>query len=80
MIDLIADDFKIFCYHTGIDLFELQGKKTAYLASHGQCWRCSEWFHFKALSMPAGKSEPRWFIRYNGYTCKKCHGEFMAGG
>ena len=73
MIDLISDDFKIFCYHTGIDLFEFQGKKVVYLAPHGQCGRCSEWFHFKAMHSYAGKSEPKWPIRYNGYLCKKCH-------
>ena len=73
MIDLITDDFKIFCYHTGIDLFELQGKETEMLAPHGQCDRCSEWFHFKALQAVVGKSIPKWPIRYLGYTCKKCH-------
>ena len=77
-MELISDDFIIFCYHTGRDLFQLQGEKTVYLEPHGQCERCSNWFHFKALQTVAGKSEPKWPIRYNGYTCKKCHREFMA--
>ena len=79
MIDLIPDDFKIFCHQTGIDLFELQGDKTVMFEPHGQCWRCSDWFHFKALHTVPGKSTPKWPIRYKGYTCKKCHREFMAG-
>jgi predicted CxxxxCH...CXXCH cytochrome family protein len=57
----------------------LQGEKTVHLAPHGQCERCSNWFHFKGLQTPAGKSAPKWPIRYLGYTCKKCHREFMAG-
>ena len=79
MIDLIPEDYKIFCHHTGIDLFELQGDKTVHLEPHGQCERCSNWFHFKALHAVTGKSAPKWPIRYLGYTCKKCHREFMAG-
>ena len=76
---LISDDFVVFCYHTGIDLFQLQGEKTVMFAPHGRCDTCDNWFHFKALHTVAGKGTPKWPIRYLGYTCKKCHREFMAG-
>ena len=77
-MDLISDDYIVFCYHTGRDLFQLGGEKTVMFAPHGRCDRCDNWFHFKALQFPAGKSAPRWPIRYNGYTCKPCHKIIMG--
>ena len=77
-MELISDDFKIFCYHTGRDLFQLKNKETVMIAPHGRCDTCDNWFHFKALQTPAGKSAPSYPVRYNGYTCKPCYKELMG--
>ena len=77
-MELIPDEAPVFCYHTGRDLFQEIDGKTVWLAPHGMCDICDQWFHYKALHTPAGKSAPGWNIRYLGYTCKPCFKELMG--
>jgi len=56
----------------------MQGDETIWLAPHGRCDICDNWFHFKAFYVPAGKSAPSYPVRYNGYTCKPCYRELMG--
>jgi len=77
-VELISDDFVIFCYHTGRDLFQLKDGETVWIAPHGRCDMCDNWFHFRALQTPPGKSAPSYPVRYNGYTCKPCYKDLMG--